>query len=309
MSRIRKSILNLLLFVTLIILIIDIFYIKTCIIKAHSLEDINVDNYYYNQLLVEEKNIYDALISSKEDIMDNKELIYLGKISLGKPNLEDEYVCEVVNSVFSKVMWAYRLDNPMSTLWLSTYTRGISIIKSDESLDTIVKLYISPKENSFYAFESKEELLGAINQIETKTQEFVNSLSGTDEEKLQSIHDWLINDTKYNEVNNPHMNDLYGCIMKKETVCGGFTYSMKYVADMAKIPVLSVFGSTVNYDKFKKLYIENHAWNIIYIDKEWYLSDLTRDCYMKNKNGNPYIYFKLSIDTYGYYEEIFELPQ
>ena len=62
MSRIRKSILNLLLFVTLIILIIDIFYIKTCIIKAHSLEDINVDNYYYNQLLVEEKNIYDDYI-------------------------------------------------------------------------------------------------------------------------------------------------------------------------------------------------------------------------------------------------------
>lgn len=301
MSRIKRNIIILF----LLILVIDIFYKKNCIIKAYNLEAANVQSYYYNQLSIQEQKIYDTLASLKEDIMDNKELICLGEIII-----EDEDVYEIATNSFSKIIWAYRLDNPMSTLWFNTYKKYISNLESDDSSNTIVKLYISPKENSYYSFDSKEDLLEAIDSIETKTQEFVNSLSGTDEEKLRSIHDWLIQDTKYNE-ENPHMNDLYGCIIQKETVCGGLAYSMKYVSDMARIPVLSIFGTIRYYDEFQKEYSAYHVWNAIYIDNKWYLSDLTRDRKLNENYGKLYKHdcFKLSIDSEVYSEERFKPPQ
>lgn len=306
MSRIKRNIMLVLVSSLVFILVIDIFYIKFCSIKTYNLEEANVQNYYYNQLSTEEKKLYDTLVSSKEDIMDNKEMICLGEI-----NIDDEDIEKISSNIFSRVIWAYRLDNPMSTLWFSTYKKYFSYSESDESSSTIVKFYIDPQEGSYNSFASKEDLLEAINMIETKTQEFVNSLSGTDENKLQSIHDWLIKDAKYNEVDNPHMSDLYGCIIQKEAVCGGFTYSMKYVADMANIPVLSVFGSIIYYDEFKRVYVEYHAWNAIYIDNDWYLSDLTRDRRLNMEYGilYKYKYFKLSMDSEEYYEEIFELPK
>ncbi len=302
MSRIKRT----LVFLLFCILVVEVFYIKSCIIKTYNIEEANVKYYYYNQLSTEEKKIYDTLASSKEDIMDNKDMICLGEI-----NIDNEDIDKITENIFSRVIWAYCLDNPMSTLWFSTYKKYLSYDESDESSSTIVKFYINPKEGSYYSFDSKEDLLEAINIVETKTQEFVNTLSGTDEEKLQSIHDWLIQDTKYNEVDNPHMNDLYGCIVQKETVCGGLAYSMKYVSDMANIPVLSVFGRSVYYDEYKRVYVEYHAWNVIYVDNNWYLSDLTRDRRLNEKYGTLYRYkcFKLPIDSEEYYEEKFDLPK
>lgn len=262
----------------------------------------DVRKYYYNQLTLEEQILYDNIESSKEEIMKNQE------ICIGELKSPYNEAKENAEKILNRAIWAYKLDNPIATIWFNEYKRYLITQSSDSDISTFA-IMISPKENSYYHFENQIELQKAIQEVEAKVEKFVSKLSGSDEEKLRSIHNWILQDTLYDEsLQGTNIHNLYGAIIQKRCVCGGFAYSFKYVADKAGIPVVSVLGRHGIKSKASNQSI-NHAWNEMLINGKWYLLDLTEDLPVNLGDEPQDRFFKLDRDDSRYDTwKVFEVP-
>lgn len=118
-----------------------------------------------------------------------------------------------------------------------------------------------------------------INIVNNKVEEIYNKLitdNMTDYEKIKVIHDYIINNTVYdqeraNEVTSGNVTDYnyssntaYGALIQGKAICGGYTDAMALFLDK--------FGIK-NY----KISSEQHIWNYVYIDGSWKHLDLTWD--------------------------------
>ncbi len=263
----------------------------------------SVRKYYYNQLTPQEQEVYNNLKNAKEQIIDNKG-VCIGRIDTTY-SVFDEDVSLKIDEIVTRIIWAYKLDNPEATLWINnlvSYT--ITYYYGDNLYFTII---IAPEENKYYDFKNEKQLYKAIKNIENETKEFVQKLNGTDEEKLLEIHNWLIKDSKYDQSLEKLNNDnIYGGIINKECICSGYMYSFKYIADMAEIPVISVIGKVPNNENTvsENFFDANHGWNIAFLDGEWYVIDVTFDVSEGQK------FFKVQLNEYGNIPtKMFELPK
>ncbi len=112
-----------------------------------------------------------------------------------------------------------------------------------------------------------------IQVLETTITNILNEIITDDmntEEKIKTIHDYVINHTKYDidrsdkKVTTYHSDTAYGTLIEHFGICGGYADSMKLFLDRLNIP---------NY----KISSENHIWNLVYINNHWYHLDLTWD--------------------------------
>lgn len=99
----------------------------------------------------------------------------------------------------------------------------------------------------------------------------------TVEEKIKVIHDYIINNTKYdeersdNKVINYNSDTAYGALIEGYALCSGYTDSMMLFLEEFNI-------------KSYKISSDNHVWNYVYINNGWYNLDLTWDDPI-SKNG------------------------
>ncbi len=140
--------------------------------------------------------------------------------------------------------------------------------------------------NSFNNIETKFDSMGRvtinvntnytdeqINQINEK----IDSLSSTlinDSlgiiDNIRIIHDYIINNTKYdsnrsdNNILTYESNIAYGPLLQGFGICGGYTDAMQ------------LFLEKLNVKNFR-VSSENHIWNAVYLDGNWYNLDLTWD--------------------------------
>lgn len=95
-----------------------------------------------------------------------------------------------------------------------------------------------------------------------------NSLSTKD--KIKKIHDYIINNTKYDKSRSDDKiikyksDNAYGVLIENQGLCGGYTDAMMLF--------LERFG-VQNY----KIATENHIWNYVKVNDEWLHLDLTWD--------------------------------
>ena len=89
-------------------------------------------------------------------------------------------------------------------------------------------------------------------------------------DKIKIIHDYIINNTKYDKErsdknNIQYMSDTaYGALIEGHALCGGYTDAMM------------LFLERFNIKSYKKS-SDNHIWNYVYLDNKWYNLDLTWD--------------------------------
>lgn len=118
-----------------------------------------------------------------------------------------------------------------------------------------------------------------ISKISLKVEEIYNELindSMSDSEKIKIIHDYIINNTSYDEdrseevkngteISLKHPSNLaYGPLFTGKAICGGYSDAMALFLDKMGIK---------NY----KISSSSHIWNLVYIDGEWKHLDLTWD--------------------------------
>jgi len=276
--------------------------------------EIDTQHFYYNQLSEFEKVLYNRLVENKENFIENSEFVWFDKGEMRDANVVDW------RFTTNKVLKAYWLDEPLSTMWLQFY--------KITPTDTKYVMGIADGKNCYGAFDSPEETRAGLLCVETNARLIVNNLSGSDEEKLQQIYKAVSSEAfyaydEYFENGKPATaNSAWGVLgdsYVKVSVCEGFANAYKYVADLAGLKVIQVFGwnnedGYANEFKLAKnnqnmiesilgfglVLEENHAWNYVWTEETgWTLCDITwedhRATEVENGYETSYNYFMVDI--------------
>lgn len=158
-------------------------------------------------------------------------------------------------------------------------------IANDQDIISNINNFVHPY-NSFKTLQTEVESTGKItlrlNKVYTdemiiilnyKVDEIIKSnikTTDTIKEKIKKIHNYIINNTKYdkersdNKIINYKSDNAYGVLTEGYGLCGGYTDAMMLF--------LEKFGT-----KNIKISTENHIWNYVLIDNQWLHLDLTWD--------------------------------
>ena len=233
-----------------------------------------IDKYYYSQLDEYSKKIYKAMYSNKENMKTGTYEINLGtqfSNLLSQSNGE-----ELLGEYYQSAIEAYTYDNPdvfyieFNKLYLNIETTTRTNVKS-------YRVFINAGNNTNYLtkeFSSKEKIDTALNEIEKVEMYFTQNQKENTYENIKSVHDYLVESIDYEQtISKDNIYNIYGALINKECVCEGYAKSFKYLMDCLNIPCVVVAGKATTSEGGT----ENHAWNYVQIEHNWYAIDCTWD--------------------------------
>lgn len=111
-----------------------------------------------------------------------------------------------------------------------------------------------------------------VNSVKKRMEEIekeVYTAEMSTEDKILALHDYIINNTKYDEKRQSgestyKSNKAYGSLIEGYAVCGGYADAMALFLDKLNVPNFKVSSLT-------------HVWNAVYINNKWLHLDLTWD--------------------------------
>ena len=186
--------------------------------------------------------------------------------------------------------------------------KDISKLSKDDLILTHINNYVHPY-NSFKTLKTSITESGEIHvnvsylyneqeiiEINTYTNKIIKDLynkNADDFENLKKIHDYIINNTKYDITRNDKGEstyksyNAYGPAIEGYATCNGY-------ADL-----MAIILSKINYENYKIAttseeisYESNgHIWNAVKIQNEWLHLDLTWDDPV-SADGKDYLYHK-----------------
>lgn len=183
----------------------------------------------------------------------------------------------------------------------------VELISNNQVLLSQINDFASPF-NSFdeinTLYDETGEITISLNNTYTKEEqniinEKLDSIissnindSMTLEQKLKSLHDYIINTTKYDiDKNNTgesiyHSSTAYGALIEGFATCNGYADAYALILDRLRVK---------NY----RITSDTHIWNAVYFNDEWLHIDLTWDDPV-SESGKDYLehnYFLVDNDT------------
>lgn len=236
--------------------------------------NITVNKYFYNQLEDYSQIIYNAFESNKENMKTGTYKIEFGNSF--STLLSEENGQEQLGKYYQSAIEAYNYDNP-EVFYLSPNKMYLNIEATTQRNKTTYNVYISSKDGENYLtdeFSSKEQINTALQQIEQVKEQILQNKKTNTYENIKMVHDYLIENTEYDtSVSKENIYNIYGAMVNKQAVCEGYAKSFKYLMDALGIPCTLVIGEATNSEG----QTENHAWNYVQIDENWYAIDCTWD--------------------------------
>lgn len=145
----------------------------------------------------------------------------------------------------------------------------------------------------FYEKQDIEKINQKINSI---YEEIIFETMSI-EEKIRAIHDYIINNTKYDVERNNNGESIYhsyialGPLLEGYGTCNGYTDAMALFLSKMNIPNFKVAMTPENNED-----IVGHVWNAVYINDSWLHLDLTWDDPV-SVDGNDYLQHKYFLIT------------
>lgn len=147
---------------------------------------------------------------------------------------------------------------------------------------------------TFERIYNKQQIEAINRKIDLIIKDIIND-NMSDEEKIKAIHDYIINNTKYDEeraniVKSGTYDTLlhssstaYGALFNGKAICGGYTDTM------------ALFLDKLGFKNYK-ISTNSHIWNVVYINGTWKHLDLTWDDPVTNtgKDILEYNFFLIS---------------
>ena len=175
-------------------------------------------------------------------------------VATGKETTEIEE--QITRDELSDVYHCFSKDHP-EYFWLS---KRLKYVYSDTTIKSVELLYYL---NGEYLSEAKI----AFNKAADEVLAGISS-SMTDFEKELYIHDYIVKTNQYDETQDaPLTHTAYAALVYKRSVCDGYSSLFSYLLTRCGIQsaVLSGYSG------------ENHSWNAVKIDGDWYMVDPTWD--------------------------------
>ena len=279
------------------------------------------DRFYYNQLSDIAKIIYDKLIDEKDKLKTGTAEIYFLENEFDSL-LDKNNGMTVLSEEYQNAADAIRYDN-VDLFYIDFTKMALKTITYTRGRDRSYTVYLAPlEENGDYLQDdaTKDEVDDMLLAIEEKTATILENANGSNYQKIQYIHNWLIDNVKYDSTYIKENNrNIYGTLINGEVVCEGYAKTFKYLMDKLEIPCIIVSGEAVNSEGTS----ENHMWNYVKINNVWYSVDVTWDdpillndgtltdeyrykyfCQGDNINSNHYLTHTITDDGQEY-----ELPE
>lgn len=126
-------------------------------------------------------------------------------------------------------------------------------------------IYKGPDYHGMYEVKFKLSKPGKIASTLSKIRakqiaRHLNKELKTDYEKVKAVHDYLVLLNKYSYIKG----GAFACMYLRSSACNGYAYSFNEIMKELNIPSVCVFG-------------QNHVWNMVEIEGEWYNIDVTWD--------------------------------
>ena len=166
--------------------------------------------------------------------------------------------------------------------------------KDDENIRAMRTTISSSGEVTIYIehFYNEEDIL----KINSEVEKIINNVIGEnddDYDKLKKIHDYLINNTKYDVSANDNKESKYdsrranGVFFDHYATCNGYTDAMAIILSNLGFKNFKVSTSPeeISYES------NGHIWNAVYFNNSWVHLDLTWDDPVSS-DGKDYIYHK-----------------
>ena len=243
-------------------------------VKNVDYSNVNVDKFFYNQLNNYSKTIYKAFESNKENMKTGTYKIELGtsfSSLLSQSNGQD-----LLGDYYQSAIEAYTYDNP-DVFYLSPNKMFLNMETTTQGKKVTYNVYINSGSEANYlvdGYNSKQDIDNAISQIEQVKNEILSRRTGNTYNDIKLVHDYLVDNVEYDSsISKPNIYDIYGALVRKESVCEGYARSFKYLMDELNIPCTLVIGTATN----SQGQTENHAWNYVQINNNWYAVDTTWD--------------------------------
>lgn len=148
----------------------------------------------------------------------------------------------------------------------------------------------------FYLYDQEE-----INDINTKVNDIINSIikdNMNDTQKIKTIHDYIIDNAKYDVERNLTGNsnyksyNAYGPLFQGFATCNGYT------------DLMAIFLTKMGFDNYKiattpeeiSYSATGHIWNAVNVDGKWLHLDLTWDDPVSN-DGKDYLFHTYFLKT------------
>lgn len=265
--------------------------------------------YYYQQLSDTAKKMYITIENNVENLKNGEDNIPLPP-SLNNDAKSNENGKEYIAKEFQNAWDAFVTDKSEYFYIDSSKVCLVTKITTNGS-NTNYEFFISKGNNENYfidEFKSKQEVDLAIQEVEKIKSEISKNATGNNYEKIKYVHDWIIDNVKYDTSNGKNTSNIYGCLVIKSAICEGYARSFKYLLDELEIPCVLVSGTAVDEDGNS----ERHAWNYVYIKNNWYAVDTTWDDPIIIGNGKiddsvKYKYFLKGSSAIG--KDHFEINQ
>ena len=230
---------------------------------------------FYNQLGNYAKIIYDKLYENKENLKTGTYTIEFGDTF--SELLKQENGSELLQKEYQSAIETLVYENP-EIFYLEVTKMYINIEKITKITGVKYNVYINNGESTTYlseGFSSKEEVDACDAQLEEVKNQILAQINGkSDYDKIKFIHDYLIDNVEYDTtLTDINIYNIYGALVSKKCVCEGYAKAFKYLLDEAGIDNLIVIGVGTNSSG----QTEDHAWNYVKINNNWYAVDVTWD--------------------------------
>ena len=158
---------------------------------------------------------------------------------------------------------------------------------------------INIKINYLYTKDEITKIENKVNEIYTK----IIKDNMDDTEKIKAIHDYIINNAKYDvernsSDNSPYLSyKAYGALIEGYATCNGYTDAMALFLEKIGIKNFKVATELMKND------VSGHVWNTVYLNDEWLHLDLTWDDPV-SEDGKDYLQHKYFLITTAKLQEI-----
>ena len=256
--------------------------------------DEDANRFYYSQLDVYGKLIYDKLYENKDKLRTGTYTADFG--TAFDELLHEENGSETLKNSFQLSINALTFDNPelfyidVTKVYLLTEitTRVFSKTYKVSIGGNNGESYLS---EDFASSDVARYSIGLVEQYKNAIIEECKNLSTV--EKIRYVNNYLIDNIEYDIAAGNNVYNIYGTLVEKKAVCEGYARTCKYILDELDIPCIIACGIAKNSQNVT----ESHAWNYVKVDGNWYALDVTwNDPIISNGIG------KITDDIrYGYF--------
>ena len=232
------------------------------------------NNYFYNQLDEASKIIYNGLQNNKENLKTGTYSIQYGDSFSNILSANNGQ--EILGDYYQSAIEAFLYDNP-DVFYINPNKMFLNVESTTYKNNKTYNVFINNGDKENYladGFTSKEQIEQCENLIDSVTNQILSKATGSNYDKAKKIHDLLVNNLTYDSsVSKNNIYNIYGALVNRECVCEGYAKSYKYLLNKVGIKCVIVIGTATNSSGKT----ENHSWNYIELDGNWYAVDVTWD--------------------------------